>query len=163
MLASSKSRLVLIAAVAAVSSAALIFYPTEEKRVRAAAEAIVAAANESDVALARALDTHATPNVRLNVSELPEPLVGRDALLAAAEQARRLEQKLHFQLDTVEVTVEGGRARVSADVITTLRPELPELRRPRRSVALFEKQSDAFRLVNAEIGPEQLDQPEARP
>jgi hypothetical protein len=162
MLVSARSRLWLIALVALVAVGAS-FYPTEEKRVRAAAEALISAANHSDAKLEQALSELAAPNVRVNVSELPAPLVGRKALVVAAAQARLLEQKLHFQIDTVEVSVEGNRARLSADVITTLRPELPELRRPRPSVALFEKRSGQFQLLSAEIGAERLDQPEARP
>jgi hypothetical protein len=162
MLASARTRLWLIALAAAAVVVALL-YPTDEKRVRQVAEAILAAANQSDAALAQALASHATPNVSINVSDLPEPLVGPDALVAAAGQARLLDQKLHLQMDTVEVSVEGNRARLAADVITTLRPEVPELRRPRHGVALFEKRNGRFQLVSAEIGPERLDQPEARP
>jgi SnoaL-like domain len=162
MLASARGRLWLIALMAGVVVIALL-YPTDEKRVRAAAAAIIAAANEGDAALSRALQIHATPNVSVNVSDLPEPLRGREALVAAARQARLREPSLHFQLDALEVTVEGKRARLAADVITTLRPEVPELRRPRPSVALFEERDGAFQLVSAEVGSERLDQPEARP
>jgi hypothetical protein len=162
MLASSRNRLALLVLGVGVGVAALS-YPTDEKRVREAAEALISAANQGDRQLALALAAHAIEAVRVNVSELGAPLVGRDALVGAAREARQLEQKLHFQIDTVEVHVEGRRARLDADVITTLRPELPELRRPRRSSAIFEKRGDKFQLVSAEIGAERLDQPEARP
>jgi len=70
---------------------------------------------------------------------------------------------LGARIEAVEVSTEGNRARLSADLITMPGPELPELRRPRRSVAIFEKRGGRYRLVSAEIGPERLDQPEARP
>lgn len=162
MLASSRNRLALLALGVGIGVGALL-YPTDDKRVRKAAEALISAANQGDAELARALEAHAAPNVSVSVSELGEPLVGREALVIAAREARQLEQKLHFELDTVDVHVEGNRARLDADVITTLRPELPELRRPRRSSALFERRNGAFRLLSAEIGAERVDQPEARP
>ncbi len=138
-------------------------YPTDEKRVKAAAEAIVSAANESPGALSAALDAHSVPALRVSVAELSEPLEGKEALLAALGQAEQLAQKLHFRIESADVTVEGNRARLNADLLTMLGPELPELRRPRHSVALFEKRAGKFRLVSAEIGAEQRDQPEARP
>src|SRR6188768_2031955 len=58
-------------------------YPTDEKRVKAAAEAIVAGANEGPRALSLALEEHALPSVRLSVSELAEPLEGKSALVEA--------------------------------------------------------------------------------
>ena len=68
-----------------------------------------------------------------------------------------------MRLEAVEVSLEGKRARVNADLLTTLRPELPELRRPRHAVALFEKRAGRYQLLSAEIGSERRDQPEARP
>lgn len=162
MLSSSRGRLTLFGLAVALAIVVL-WFPTDERRVRKSAEALVSAANGGDAELARALSSYAAPGVSVTVSELGEPLVGREPLLVAARAARELEQKLHFQLDSVDVHVEGKRARVEADVITTLRPELPELRRPRHASALFEKRGDTFQLISAEIGPERLDQPEARP
>jgi hypothetical protein len=141
----------------------VMFYPTDEKRVREAADAIVSGANGSSAELARALDEYATPNVSIDAAELAEPLRGREAIVSAVAQATQLGANLRFRVEGVEVTLEGKRARVTADLITTLRAEVPELRRPRHSVALFEKQNGRFRLVSAEIGTERLDQPEARP
>ena len=141
----------------------VLFYPTDEKRVKEAAEALVSAANVSPSELARALDSYASPELSVSVSELPEPLLGREGIVAAAKQANQLGVKLHFRIEAVEVSTEGNRARLSADLITMPGPELPELRRPRRSVAIFEKRAGRYRLVSAEIGPERLDQPEARP
>ncbi|MDF3067569.1 MAG: hypothetical protein K0R38_3170 [Polyangiaceae bacterium] len=138
-------------------------YPTDEKHVKAAAEAIVSAANESSTALSAALDEHALPGVRISVAELPEAVEGKSAIVSALSQAEQLAQKLHFRAESIEVTVEGNRARLTADLITTLHPELPELRRPRATTALFEKRAGNFRLASADIGPERLDQPEARP
>lgn len=152
-----------LASVGVLATLVMLWMPSDEKRVKEAAEALVAAANSGGPELSRALETYATPEVSLSVSELPEPVVGRAAVLAAVRQASSLGQKLHLQVESVEVTIEGKHARLNADLITTQRPELPELRRPRHSVALFEKSGDAFRLVSAEIGPERLDQPEARP
>jgi hypothetical protein len=140
-----------------------LFYPTDEKRVKEAAEAIVTAANTSGVELERALEQYASPDVSISVAELPEAVSGRDAIVAKVGQVNRLGPKLSLRIEAVEVSIEGKRARLNADLLTTLRPELPELRRPRHSVALFEKQGDRFRLVSAEIGAERLDQPEARP
>jgi hypothetical protein len=162
MRAKSSLRLTLIA-VGLLATLGVVFYPTDEKRVKEAAEALIAAANADDAQLSRALETYATPEVSISVAELPDPVTGRDAVLAAVRAARGLGQKLHFTVEAVEVSVEGKHARLNADLITSVRPELPELRRPRHSVALFEKSGDHFRLVSAEIGSERRDQPEARP
>src|SRR6478735_8977978 len=147
MLSSKSTRWAIIALAIAVALG-VMFYPTDEKRVRQAADAIVSAARA---------------DVSIDVAELAEPLRGRAAIVAAVAQASALGQNLRFRIEGVEVSIEGKRARLSADLITTLRAEVPELRRPRHSVALFEKQGDRFRLISAEIGAERLDQPEARP
>jgi|GEM_PF-6126965 len=162
MRAKTSLRLTLIS-LGVVATLGVLFYPTDEKRVKEAAEAIIAAANGDEAQLQRALQTYATADVSINVAELPEPVTGRDAVLAAVRAARNQGQTLHFDIEAVEVSVEGKHARLNADLITSLRPELPELRRPRRGVGLFEKFGDHFRLVSAEIGAEQRDQPEARP
>ncbi len=162
MSAKTAIRLTLIA-VSLLATLAVLFYPTDEKRVKEAAEAIVTAANAGEAQLARALETFASPEVSISVSELPEPVTGREGLLAAVHRASGMGQKLRFHVEAVEVSVEGKHARLNADVVSSLRPEVPELRRPRHGVALFEKFGDRFRLVSAEIGPERRDQPEARP
>lgn len=151
----------------AVGAAALLalgvaFYPTDEKRVRQAAEALVAAANAGPAELAQALDQYASPNVTVSADELPEPLVGPAAIVKVARQASQLGSKLHLRADAIDVRVEGKRARLTADLAAS-QAEVPELRRPRHSVLLFEKRADGFRLLSAEIGAERLDQPEARP
>jgi hypothetical protein len=152
-----------LAGMGILATLGLTLFPTDETRVKKAAEALLAAANRGGPELSVALETYAAPEVSLSVSELPEPVVGRAAVLAAVRQASASGQKLHLQVESVEVTVEGARPRLNADLITSQRPELPELRRPRHSVALFEKSGDRFRLVSAEIGAERVDQPEARP
>jgi hypothetical protein len=162
MRANKAVRLGVIAASVSLALAAL-FYPTDEKRVKEVADAIVAAANTSESELSRALDEHASSDVTLDVAELPEPITGRDAIVALLGQASRLGQKPSLRIEAVEVSIEGKRARLNADLLTTLRPELPELRRPRHGVALFEKRDGRFRLLSAEIGAERRDQPEARP
>lgn len=162
MLANNAVRLAVIAT-ALLLALAVVFYPTDEKRVKEVAEALVSAANAGENELSRALDQHASPDVTVNVSELSEPITGRDALVALVAQADRTGQKPSLRIEAVEVSVEGKRARLNADLLTTLRPELPELRRPRHAVALFEKRDGRFRLRSAEIGAERLDQPEARP
>jgi SnoaL-like domain len=162
MLANKVVRLTVIGA-GILLALVVLFYPTDEKRVKAAAEAIVTAANTGELELERALDEHASPDVSLEVPELPEPVRGPAAIAALVGQASRLGQKPSLRIEAVEVTVEGNRARLNADLLTTLRPELPELRRPRHAVALFEKRAGRFRLLSAEIGSERRDQPEARP
>jgi SnoaL-like protein len=162
MLTSKSARWAAIALVVAVALG-IVLYPTDEKRVRAAAEAIVSAANGSSSELGQALDTYAVPDVSIDAAELAAPLSGRDAIVAAVAIASRAGHNLRFRVEGVDVTLDGNRARVTADLITTLRAEVPELRRPRHSVALFEKRNGTFRLVSAEIGAERQDQPEARP
>jgi hypothetical protein len=152
-----------LAGMGILATLGLMLFPTDEKRVKEAAEALLSAANSGGPELSRALETYAAPEVSLSVSELPEPVVGRAAVLALVRQASAAGQRLHLQVESLEVAVEGKHARLNADLITSQRPELPELRRPRHSVALFEKSGDHFRLVSAEIGSERLDQPEARP
>ena len=162
MRAKASLRLTLIA-FGILATLGVLFYPTDEKRVKEAAQALVAAANSDEAQLSRALLTYATAEVSISVAELPEPLTGRDGVLAAVRAARGLGQKLHFSVEALEVSVQGKHARLNADLLTSMRPEVPELRRPRHSVALFERFGDQFRLVSAEIGAERRDQPEARP
>jgi len=150
-------------ALGVVIALGVLFYPTDEKRVRQAAEALLDAANAGPGELSSALERYAGSNVRLDVTELPEPIIGREALALAVRQARELEPNLRFRFEGMEVAVEGKRARLRADLITSLRPEVPELRRPRHTSALFEKHGERFQLISAEVGGERLDQPEARP
>ena len=138
-------------------------YPTDEKRVKEAAEALVEAANGSPERLSAALAEYAISEVSVDVAELSDPLRGRDAIVEAVSRANQLGAKLHVRIEAVEILLEGTRARASADLITMPQAEVPELRRPRHSVALFEKRSGRFLLVSAEIGPERRDLPEARP
>jgi hypothetical protein len=161
MLRNKPARLALLVGALALALLAL-FYPTDEKRVRQAAEALVAGVNDSPETLAQALDQHALPNVTVSVADLPEPLVGRSVLVDAARQALPLGPRLKLRIEAVEVRVEGKRARLNADLVAS-QAEVPELRRPRHSVLLFEKHADGFRLTSAEIGAERQDQPEARP
>lgn len=161
MLGSKAARMGVIGASVLVALG-VAFYPTDEKRVRQVAEALVAGANQSPGALAQALDQYATPNVTVSADELPEPLVGPTAIVEAVRRAGQLGSKLRIRADAIEVTVEGKRARLTADLAAS-QAEVPELRRPRHSVLLFEKGAGGFRLVSAEIGAERLDQPEARP
>ncbi|HXK16380.1 MAG TPA: hypothetical protein VNG33_01150, partial [Polyangiaceae bacterium] len=59
---------------------AVLFYPTDEKRVRAAAEALVVATNAGPAELSRALETYASAQVSVSVSELAQPVTGRDGI-----------------------------------------------------------------------------------
>ena len=113
--------------------------------------------------LTRALEAYAAPGVSVNVAELPEPFTGREAIVVAVRQSNALGVRPRFHVESFQVSLEGRLARVNADVVTSVRPEVPELRRPRHSVATLEKHGDGFRLLSAEIGPETRDQPEARP
>jgi hypothetical protein len=162
MLGSPRARWSMIALGAGLALG-LMLYPTDEKRVREAAEALVAGANQDDAELQRALERYAAPEVSLSVTALPEPLQGRAALVEAASQARALGQKLRFRLELSEVMVEGNRARLTADLVASLRLGFSERRQVRRASAWFEKRAGQFQLVSAEVGSERHDQPEARP
>jgi hypothetical protein len=162
MLASRTKRLVVIALALALGLG-LLLYPTDEKRVREVAEAIVKAANESEVDLARALEQHAVPDVSVILSDYPEPLQGRNSLVNAAGRARVAGQRLRFRMETVEISVEGNHARLNADLVASLSFGLRELKQARHGVAMFEKIDGRFQLVSAEVGSERHDQPEARP
>lgn len=155
-------RLVIIGAVLA-AALAVLFWPTDEKRVREAAEAIVKAANQDPVELARALDQYAVENVTVTVDGLSETLEGRAALVGAASRAQVGGRKLRFRMETVEISVEGGHARLNADMVASLQLGLRDMRQARHGVAMFEKVDGRFQLVSAEIGAERHDQPEARP
>jgi len=162
MLGKNSVRLVALGAALLLALAAL-FYPTDEKRVKEAAQALVTAANRGGVELQGALERYAEPEVSVSIAELSEPLVGREAIVAKVADVTSLGQRPSFRLEAVEVSLEGKRARLNADLLTTLQAEVPELRRPRHSVALFEKRGDVFRLRSVEIGRPRMDQPEARP
>jgi hypothetical protein len=141
----------------------VLLYPSDEKRVREAAEAIVAAANDSEAALGLALAEHASPEVTLSVSDLSEPLEGQAAILAAHSRARVMGRRLQFRMQQVEISVQGSSARLNADVVAVLRLGLREQREARRASANFEKSGGKFLLVSAEVGREQPEQMEARP
>ncbi|HEY6077392.1 MAG TPA: nuclear transport factor 2 family protein [Polyangiaceae bacterium] len=162
MLASRNVRLGLIA-LAVLAALGLLLYPTDEKRVREAAEALIAAANESEVDLAAALEKHAVADVSVSISDYPEALQGRAALVRAAARARVGGQKLRFRMETVEISVEGSHARLNADLVASLQLGLREMKQARHGVALFQKLDGRFQLVSAEVGSERHDQPEARP
>jgi hypothetical protein len=159
MLVSRPLRLALILIPVALALLMLV-YPTDEKRVREAADALLNGANQGDTALASALELYARPQVSVSVAELPEPLEGREALLAAVTRARSFGQKLRFRADAVEITVEGNRARVNADLVAALEQATIA---PRHAVAMFEKHDGRFQLVSAEIGATRRDEPEERP
>lgn len=161
MIRSKAARLGLLAA-AVAGLLTVVFYPTDEKRVRKAAEALVAGVNDGPAALAQALDQYAAADVSVSGDGLPEPLLGQAAIVDAARQASQLGPRLRLRIDAVEVRLEGRRARLNADIAAS-QAEVPELRRPRHSVLLFEKRGDTFRLLSAEVGAERQDQPEARP
>lgn len=159
---SKRARLAVIGAAAALALG-LLLYPSDEKRVREAAEAILEAAGQGEQELGRALEQHAVEDVSVSISDWGEPLQGRAALVAASARARVNGQKLRFRMDAVEINVEGKRARLNAEVVASLRLGLREMRQARHGVALFEKHDGRFQLVSAEVGAERHDQPEARP
>lgn len=132
----------------------LWLHRSDEEKVRDAAEAIVKGANADTLELTRALEQHATPEVTVSVSDLPEPLVGRAALVAAAGRTPVTGRKLSFRMQTVEITVEGSNARLNATFVATLQLGLRGISRERSGVALFQKLDGRFQLVSAEIGAE---------
>jgi hypothetical protein len=161
-MSAKRVRLLLIGLVAALALG-LLLYPSDEKKVREAAEAIVEAANQGPVELTRALEQYAVPEVVVTVSDLPEPLEGRAALVGAASRAQVGGRQLRFRMETVEISVEGSHARVNADMVASLQLGLRNMRQARHGVAMFQKIDGRFQLVSAEVGSERHDQPEARP
>lgn len=143
-----------MAAVAVALVIGLWLHRSDEERVRAAAEAIVEAANQGPVELTRALEEHATENVSVTVSDLPEPLVGRAAIVAAASRTAAMGRKLSFRLQGVEVSVEGSNARLNADFVATMQLGLRGSSSSRSGAALFQKLDGRFQLVSAEVGGE---------
>jgi hypothetical protein len=160
---SSKTVRWLLIGLAVALALGLLLYPSDEKRVREAADAIVEAANQDEVELARALERWAVEDVSVNVVDLPEPLVGRSALVAAAGRSRQGGRRLRFRMETVEISVEGSHARLNADLVASLQLGLREMRQGRRGVAMFQKIDGRFQLVSAEVGTERHEEPEARP
>ncbi len=128
---------------------------SDEERVRKAADAIVQAANQDPVELTRALEQHATDTVSVTVSDLPAPLVGRGAIVAAAGRTMASGRKLSFRMQGVKITVEGSNARLNAELVATMQLGLRSMSRKRSGVALFQKIDGQFRLVSAEVGGEQ--------
>jgi hypothetical protein len=159
MLSSKAARVAVIASLGLLALL-LLFYPTDEKRVREAADALLQGANQGGGALAQALERYAVPSVSVTIAELSESLEGREALLGAVAQAQAFGQKPRFRADAVEITVEGKSARVNADLVVALEQATIA---PRHAVAVFEKRDGRFQLVSAEIGATRRDEPEARP
>jgi hypothetical protein len=127
---------------------------SDEERVREAAEAIVEGANRGPVELTRALETYATEDVSISVTDLPEPLVGRNAIVAAASRTAVAGRKLSFRMQAAEISVEGSNARLNAQLVATLQLGLRGVTRMRSGVALFQKIDGRFQLVSAEVGNE---------
>jgi hypothetical protein len=144
----------LVAGLIAALVVGLWLHRSDEEQVRDAAEAIVKAANQDTVELTRALEQHAIEEVSVTVSDLPEPLVGRSAVVAAAARTAVAGRKLSFRLQAMEISVEGTNARLNADFVATLQLGLRGMSRSRRGVAIFQKINGRFRLMSAEIGEE---------
>jgi hypothetical protein len=161
-MSSKRVRLLVIGLVAALALG-LLLYPSDEDKVREAAEAIVEAANQGPLELARALEHYAVEQVVVTIADLPEPLEGRAALVGAASRAEVGGRKLRFRMETVEISVEGSHARLNADMVASLQIGLRDMRQARHGVAMFQKIDGRFQLVSAEVGSERRDQPEARP
>lgn len=148
-------RIALIVGAAAIALIVGVWlYPSDKQKVREAADAIVAAANQDTVELSRALDLYAIEDVTITVSDLPEPLVGRTAVVAAAGRTAASGNKLSFRLQGVQISVQGTNARLSAEFVATLHLGLRGISRTRSGAALFQKIDGRFRLVSAEIGAE---------
>jgi len=126
---------------------------SDEEQVREAADAIVEGANQGPFELTRALSEYATEGVSVTVSDLPEPLLSRGAIVAAASRPVA-GGKLSFRMQTVQISVEGSNARLNAEFAATLQLGLRGLTRKRSGVALFQKIDGRFLLVSAEIGGE---------
>jgi hypothetical protein len=144
-------------ALAALVTAMLLgmwLYRSDAEKVRDAADAIVKAANQGPFELNQALTEHATEDVVITVSDLPEPLVGRGAIVVAASRPTPNGGRLRFRMQRVEVSVEGANARVNAEFVATLQLGLSGLSRSRNGAAMFRKEAGRFRLASAEIGGE---------
>lgn len=161
-MSSKRVRLLVIGLVAALALG-LVLYPSDEDKVREAADAIVEAANQDPTELARVLEQYAVEQVVVTVADLPEPLEGRAALVGAVNRAQVGGRKLRFRMETVEISVEGSHARLNADMVASLQIGLRDMRQARHGVAMFQKIDGRFQLVSAEVGNERRDQPEARP
>lgn len=132
----------------------LWLHESDEEKVRAAVDAIVEGANQGPFELTRALEKHAIEDVTVTVTDLPAPLVGRGAIVAAASGRGVPGGKLSFRTQKVDVVVEGSSARVNADLVATLQLGLRGMSRTRSGVALFEKVDGRFLMVSAEAGSE---------
>ena len=138
----------------------ILLYPTDEKRVRRAAEALLDGVNRGGPALVEAAREHAANDVIVSVSEGGLEVRGREELIVAAERARMMDGRRRVRMDAVDITVEGNRARVNAELVADLEQATIE---PRHASALFEKRGGRFQLVSAEVGAPRRDEPEARP
>src|SRR5688572_20273829 len=144
----------LVVGLVVASVVGLWLHQSDEEEVLEAAEAIVEGANQGPFELGRALDEHATEGVSVTVADLPEPLVGRAAVVAAASRPVAGGRQLSFGMQAVEVAVEGSNARLNAELVATLQLGLRGLTRKRSGVAVFEKRDGRFRLVSVEVGGE---------
>lgn len=151
---STRQIALLVVSLVAALGIGLWLHRSAEEQVRDAAETIVAAANQDSLELTRALEQHATAEVTVTVSDLPEPLVGRAALVAAASRTPVTGRKISFRMQAVEITVEGSNARLNANFVATLQLGLRGISRERSGVAVFQKLDGRFQLVSAEIGSE---------
>lgn len=162
-MSAKRIRLLVIGLVVAVA-AGLLLYPSDEKKVRAVMEAIVEGANQDQMALGQALVEHAVDDVTVSISDLlPQPLVGREAIVGAATRSEIAGRKLRFRMQAVEISVEGGNARVNAELVASLSLGIRQLSQARSGVAILQKIDGRFKLVSIDVGAERHDQPEARP
>ena len=117
----------------------LWLHRSDEEQVREAAEAIVDGANQGPVELSRALEEHAIDQVAVTVSDLPEPLLGRNALIAAASR-RRCWPADHFA--AIRQIRSKAQRSPNADLVATLAAGLRGLTRHARC-RLFHKSTNA--------------------
>ena len=141
--------------------------PRDEARVASILERLCSQLNQTrdEASLGRlreALPSALAPQIRLRIAELDEELSGLAQVSARAEGLLD-GAPLTFALNSVQVQLTPGRARVDADLLVTVSGSGEQRRDVRRTRALLRKDPDAWRIERVDIEPVAPSEPEPRP
>lgn len=143
------------------------FVPRDETRVAGVLERLCSQLNQTrdEASLGRLRETLPSalePQIRLRIAELDEELSGLAQVSARAEGLLS-GAPLTFALNSVQVQLTPGRARVTADLLVTVSGSGEQRRDLRRTRVLLRKDSEAWRIERVEIDPVAPSEPEPRP
>jgi len=142
-------------------------WPRDETRIRALLEESCARLNQTRdeaalTSLRQFLDETFLPQASVRVTELGLELQGAEELTARARELLA-GPPLSFALNSVEVKVSRGLARVEAELLVSVRGGGEQRREVRHTHVRLAKRDDRWRIEAVEVEPIAPSEPEARP